>query len=270
MTFNNSATGSWGGFMESLGVFFVKAVVFGLALQFIIVGLVFLFWILVEGYHGAVNLMWWTRRKMIDCGWGLIHRTTKKYHVVKLRSLTPGYHDTDTRILHSMMDLIVDHVEISLSMAHFDESSPKLTRKERLWCSLPWFLKPNEWLRSRERGLEYLKWEKTLDDLSIPLKDRQLEQAQAAKVIEEVYIWWKDVRPQRKSVEDLVDWNSYVQKRVEIAGEDGYFAVRDIPEALMKEEGDMIKRAIQIEKDYLAEDQKMMKKVVDILPYIWI
>lgn len=43
--------------------------------------------------------------------WAIRHRTINRYDVVKLRSLKPGYHDSDTRMLAACFDLMCVYVE---------------------------------------------------------------------------------------------------------------------------------------------------------------
>lgn len=45
--------------------------------------------------------------------WWIIHRIHPKhrYHVIKPKSLTPGYYDFDTRIFHSAFDLLCEYVD---------------------------------------------------------------------------------------------------------------------------------------------------------------
>lgn len=46
------------------------------------------------------DLLWWVR-----------HRTTHRFHVLKLRSLKPGWWDIDYRLLHASFTLLEDYVE---------------------------------------------------------------------------------------------------------------------------------------------------------------
>lgn len=52
-------------------------------------------------------------RPLHDAKWALMHRFYPKhqYHILKPRSLKPGYYDSDTRILHACMDELSEFVE---------------------------------------------------------------------------------------------------------------------------------------------------------------
>jgi len=40
-----------------------------------------------------------------------LHRTFKRFDIVKLKTLKPGYHDIDTRMLHACFNLLTQYVE---------------------------------------------------------------------------------------------------------------------------------------------------------------
>ena len=91
--------------------------------------------------------------------WWIRHRTTNRYHVLKYRNLTPGWHDVDTRILHACFDLFCDFVE-------------------------------------QEKGLENLKFQIDWDGVDTRYPDpRSPEQIQDAKdtyeTAKELYDWWQ-------------------------------------------------------------------------------
>lgn len=50
-------------------------------------------------------------RVLKDLWWWVKHRTIKRFHVLKLRGLTPGWWDTDTRLLFASFTLLEDYVE---------------------------------------------------------------------------------------------------------------------------------------------------------------
>lgn len=249
--------------MNSFGVFCLKVLVIVLTLQIVAVASLYAYDL---GKRFLENLRVFLR----DIYWSVVHRTTKRFNVVHLRTLKPGYYDPDTQILHAVMNLVTDHVEISLSVSVLYRSESEVNFKEWLWLTLPELFSSSEWIRSRSRGLEYLSWEKKLDCLSLPLPERCPTQAQAARTLEEVYLWWKDTRPNRKSAEEVVEWDKFIERRKLWGGTGGYFNIGHIPQHLLDEEQDVMNRAIQIEQDYIDEDKKMLKKIVDILPHIWV
>lgn len=203
---------------------------------------------------------------------GVAYRTTKRHHVVKIRSLEPNYYDTDTKILHAVMQLVVDFVEIDLSWRHLlselhDEriKNKTYTLREKLYIHLPWWFTSEEWIRNRDRGLQHLAWEKTLDDDSLPVEERCDEQARVARIIEEVYLWWKDTRPNRPDSYEASGYDSYYRVKKKL-GLSVFAADTD-------ELHDLAQRAVaklqRIEREYSNEDAKMLKKVIDIRESLW-
>ncbi len=61
------------------------------------------------------------RRYFLDIKYYILYRTTKKYHVVKT-DLEPGYHDLDTRLIHSAFSLLVNFVEKEKGLERIDWS----------------------------------------------------------------------------------------------------------------------------------------------------
>lgn len=41
----------------------------------------------------------------------VLYRTTHKFHIIKLKTLEPGYYDIDHRMLHACFQLLVEYVE---------------------------------------------------------------------------------------------------------------------------------------------------------------
>lgn len=61
---------------------------------------------------------WWLRHRLLkphllirDLWWGVLHRTTKRFNIVKLNRLSPDYYDVDLRMLHANFQLLQDFVE---------------------------------------------------------------------------------------------------------------------------------------------------------------
>lgn len=115
-------------------------------------------------FHGIIF-----RLRMIK--WWVLHRTTHRYHVIKPRSLEPGYHDPDTRIRAAAFDIMSEHAEISLM----------------------------------GDGIKGTKW--TEEDLEhYPEDDGQrqmvLDQIEYESKIIELRNWWVEYRPRRENTRD--------------------------------------------------------------------
>jgi hypothetical protein len=186
-------------------------------------------------------------RQAID--W-LAFRTTRKYNVLKIRDLPPNYWDKDTILLYAVMQLVVDFVEIECS---FMEIDAPYTLRQRINFKLPWCLKSDEVYRNRELGLRHLKMlEETYQDMLV-------NPSEAPKAIREVYLWWKDVRPNRIDPDvasGLIDYaNNNPNAR-------NYTSPDKVADKL-------IKRTVKIEQQYEKEDTEMLNKVIKYRGFMW-
>lgn len=104
----------------------------------------------------------------------LKNRYVTKTHLLST-NLTPGtWYDLDTRLLYGCFTSLVDFVE---------------EEKVHMWR----FMSKNErpkFSSKEEAGIAYIDWE-------ISLGDESPSQAQSAKEIKELYLWWKHERPNR-------------------------------------------------------------------------
>lgn len=176
------------------------------------------------------------------------YRTIHKYHIIDTK-LEPGYHDSDTLLMHAMFSILVDFVEIEKAwmylICHTD-------RKK----TLSWFDRKFREFRSPQDGLAYLNWEIT---------DTDDYQSISAQEILDLYIWWTVTRPQR------ID--AYV-----LAGYDDTFNMSDLftngvlsptyTERTRKLKP-VFKKVRKIEEQYEKEDEKMLCRLVKIRRGLW-
>lgn len=133
-----------------------------------------------------------------------------RYHVVDT-GLEPGYYDADTILLHSSFNILKDFVEVENAWMHWCTSTKS--------TGLPWYARyvpfyVQFFFRDRGAGLEHLLWESDLDR-ETPGKDKieasqGVGQAEAAREIMMLYLWWTDIRPARKEPEypaELVEFD---------------------------------------------------------------
>lgn len=181
----------------------------------------------------------------------IAHRTTKRFDVIKIRSLPKTYWDKDEILLHAVMQLVVDFVEIECS---FMELDAPYTFREWFNMKLPWFLRSCEAYRSRERGLRHL------ESISAALDPAMKTDAYAT--IREVYLWWKDVRPNRLDADSSSGW-------YECAVEAHLLQERPSSKSVDRKLKRALKLALKLEEQYEREDTKMLKKVIDVRGYMW-
>lgn len=202
---------------------------------------------------------YWLNETVIPNVWWPVTRTYKsivsyirfgyfeKMHLIDT-GLKPGYYDKDTLLLHSMFSILKDFVEIEKAWmeAIFNKDYKR-----------PWW-KLNSRFRNREYGIEYLDWEIALvnetDEANNP-------QAEIAKIIKELYLWWVDIRPVRMDPYDLIQDN-YDGKLFK----DWFY---DLDKPLSENKKIIYKKIDKLEKDYYDEDTEMMKKLIKIRSSLW-
>lgn len=185
-------------------------------------------------------------RRLIDY---IAFRTTQRYNVIKVRSLEPNYWDKDTLLLHAVMQLVVDFVEVECA---FMEHDRPFTLKQKLILKLPWFFRTDEVFRSREDGLKHL------DMLESFYDDALKDPSEAPKVIKEVYLWWKDVRPLRQDPGDESGFNAYMQSAENTNTQKSDAKMRQL-----------LKKAVKIEQAHFDEDTRMLKKIIEVRAFLW-
>lgn len=124
-------------------------------------------------YRGCKRGIWWVR-----------YRTTNRNHILKINSLEPGWHDRDTRMLHSCFQLLVDFVEMELPRREHRIKSAKR--------------------RDPEAGLAILN--ETINDAT--RLSHTSVQIEATKEKRDLYLWWTHTREKRINAwSDTLIWS---------------------------------------------------------------
>lgn len=180
----------------------------------------------------------------------IAYRTTKRYNTIKINTLTPTYWDKDTIMLHAVMQLVVDFVEIECSFMELDRPS---TLKERLYFAVPWFLRRDSWLRNRDRGLQHLK------HLESFYSEKSKSVSAAPKIIQEVYVWWVDKRASRKDSDewfaeefDKIKQNTKLSKSQKT-----------------KKIDTLVTKMSKLDDKHYQEDTEMLKKIISVRDFMW-
>lgn len=185
-------------------------------------------------------------------------RTYDKYHVLKT-GLPPGYNDKPEQMLHVNFNLLVDYVEVELAWLNYitDDSIKR-----------PWWQERN--FRDRELGIKHLEWEMTLDDPNLPPHERNMVQARTAKQLKSMYIWWTEVRPNRKELEFKI------KRSFELAMIEKYGEMYQLSSKFQEEQKEACKRFADYSADSRAqedgwrtEDATMLKNLMDVREFLW-
>lgn len=183
-------------------------------------------------------------------------RFIDKHHVIKT-DLKPGWHNFDEKILHVNFQLLVDYVELYCA---WNEGW-----KPSLWKLIT--KGANAW-RCREMGLKHLSPHavpKSISDDN-PHAKQISKINQVHKDLVDLYIWWKDVRPNRRNPYESVSWKNFHANH---EGEN----IWDWMESDNKEAVYKLKQASEeawiLEDSYEKEDQEQLMKLISLRKYLW-
>ena len=187
------------------------------------------------------------------------NRFIRKCHVLPTGFKPGQYHDLDSRMLHGLMQALVDFVEVEKAHMH-------------RWLST---VKDKQYKfkngRCAEAGLDYLRWEMSLthkdwleeDD---PNYNKPTAQALNAMEIYSIYHWWKNVYPNRVDPMEASGWSALCD-RLDAEGK-SMFDKNETAED-RKEKDRTLKKLSKIEKQYEKEDEEMMIRLIIIRKSLW-
>jgi len=190
------------------------------------------------------NTIWPVTRRYKDIVSYIRFGYFEKMHLINT-GLKPNYYDKDTLLLHANFSLLKDFVEIEKAWME------AILNKD---YKRPWW-KLNSRFRNREYGIEYLDWEITLDNGT---DEGNKPQAEAARVVKELYLWWVDLRPARMDPYELLP-DSFPDK-------EDFF---DFSKPLSDKKKEIYKKIDALEKRYQEEDTEMLIKLINIRQNLW-
>jgi hypothetical protein len=105
----------------------------------------------------------WLRRwfGLRDLKIWIAHRTWDRYHVVKCRTLEPGYYDQDFRMLHACFELLTDYLEEEVRVWSY-LSGRKASKKTLDQDIKAW---KEAWLEDKDAPEQQKEWVKNLTEL---------------------------------------------------------------------------------------------------------
>jgi hypothetical protein len=184
------------------------------------------------------------RKYLTEPYWWVRHRTIERNNILKINSLTPGWHDRCDILLHSNFQILVDFVELELARMNF-------TYFEKYNKT-----RPGRRTRHADAGIDYLLWE--INDPECNRGPAGSRQADDAKIKLELYIWWTKERPNRKE-----PWGD-----PQIWGEIQRGNFEDFMN-LSPEKAKCGDIASELEQLYAAEDQMQLERLIKIRANLW-
>lgn len=209
--------------------------------------------------------------------WKINARFFDQYWMAKSNLPRWQYHEVETRMLHCNFQMLVDFVEIEKA------NMQQISHKE-IWNSLPWYVRvrPFRYMfdrRSPVDGMAYLDWEKSLmnddewygnhEESINAAKERgeygnMTKQAESAKEIQDLYLWWTAIRPARPDSYEASGYNAF-WKANDVKGD----GIWDRFNKLGKGEREMFDAIHELEAKYDAEDDEMLERLIKVRRFMW-
>jgi hypothetical protein len=227
------------------------------------------YWIAEEGLDLLQMIVYWPADIMYSAKYYVVNRWIDQSHalVAHYKHIPRGqWLDLGGRMLYCLFDELVDFVEIEIAYKNYRWNEEK-QKGMRWWQVGRW--RTRTW-RSREAGLDYLKWEMTLTDEEWLDNDKKHEakptsQALAAKEIMDLYTWWTEVYPNRPDPYDVSGWSAYCDSK----RERGIWFMETDPLENKEETYKILSDNSAIEAAYEKEEEEMLIRLIKIRNNLW-
>jgi len=187
------------------------------------------------------------------------------------------WHDLETRLLYSMFDSYIDHVEIDEAWGHIAWSDADDRKKYNtpFWAS--GWLRWRTW-RCPEAAMDHLKWEQTLvwEEGQVKkdskLLNKRTDQALAADEKIALYVWWKEIRPLRGEPWDVSGFRAFWDRMDAKYGKMADWLLSNKPvmtKAERKEYDRLSKVNNKLELSWEKEDEEMMIRLIRVRNKLW-
>jgi len=230
------------------------------------------YWIAEEGLDSLQKFIYLPVNAIYNIKYYINNRFVTRSHALTAhpRDIKPGqWQDLGYRFLPCLFNELVNFVEIEQAWHYiaWDEEARK-KYKAPFW-SWGWW-RWRTW-RSREVGLAYLDWasSQVMDEGWGVEKDssnygKPTNQAETAKEIKALYLWWTTVYRYRLDPLEASGWSAYCDKiRNETGSLFGSIEKED-------EEGSRILKLYdEIEKSYEKEDEEMLIRLIKVRNSLW-
>lgn len=239
-------------------------------------------WLAEEGLDYAQRFVFFIPDGLYSVKYYINNRWVTRTHALTAhpRDLPPGqWRDVGNRFLPCLFNELVDFVEVEQAWSHIAWGSKEDRAKYNppFWASGWW--RWRTW-RCPQAGIDHLDWAMTLtvgEDFGVEKDHKDFGkptgQAERAKEIKELYLWWTTVYPNRKDPMDLSGWSDLCEQRrlkAEAEGKNSLWAsMNDKSPAERKESSRILKLCQKIEKQQSDEDEAMMIRLIKARDSLW-
>lgn len=209
-----------------------------------------IYWITEEGFDIVQNTLYFPHDVYRNVYAKLHNIFISKTQYIKTKLPRGQWHESEERILHGLCELLVDFIENE--KAHMYDMG-------RVWDEDKTFVEIKD---RREAGLQHLEWEiglvhekEELLEANYDLIGKPTDQAENAKDLKEIYLWWKDIRPNRPNPMDVSGWSEYCASKKDI------FDTEE-DEDKQKQVRAMLKECTKLEREDDDEDTEMLIRII--------
>ncbi len=232
------------------------------------------YWIAEEALDAIQNFIWWPVDQLYAVKYYINNRFVSRTHSLTAhpRDIKPGqWQDVGNRFLPCLFNELVDFVEIESAWSHIAWGDKEACAKydPPFWAS-GWF-RWRTW-RCPQAGLDHLDWAMTLTNSDWctpedPEYGKPTGQAERAKEIKELYLWWTVTYRNRPDPYDASGWSEYCEK-TRLLNDGRLFGSKKTPELeeLSTRSHELLQK---IEADYAAEDEAMMIRLIKARDSLW-
>jgi hypothetical protein len=233
----------------------------------------FRYWLAEEGLDKIQTVIMWPIDQLYNIKYWINNRFVTKTHALTSNLKKGQWHELDTRIMHCLFDELVNHVEIELAASNFRWDEEARNKYKTPFWAIGWF----RWrsYRNVEAAMDYLEWASNLrwsedevgeDD---PAVGKLTYQAEGAREIRELYLWWKNVYPNRPDPMDVSGWSEFCDRRREDR-EGGVLSwLEDKTPEEAEESRQILDRCRELEEQYDNEDTEMLIRLIKVRQRLW-
>jgi hypothetical protein len=236
----------------------------------------FRYWLAEEGLSHLQDFVTWPIRTLYAIKYYINNRWVTCTHALTAhpRDIKPGqWQDVGNRFLPCLFNELVDFVEIESAWSHIAWGSKEDRAKYNppFWATGWW--RWRTW-RCPQAGLDHLDWAMSLKfdeewiDKNDPKFGQPTPQAERAKELKALYVWWTVTYRNRPDPYEASGWTAYCEASRLANGGKLNFSGDKTP--ALKDACDKAHAELQrIEAEYEAEDEAMMIRLIKIRDALW-
>jgi len=236
----------------------------------------FRYWLAEEALGHIQDFVTWPVRKIYDIKYYINNRWVTRTHslTAHARDIKPGqWQDVGNRFLPCLFNELVDFIEVETAWSHiaWGDKEARAKYNPPFYASGWW--RWRTW-RSAQAGLDHLDWAMTLTNSDWctpedPNYGKPTGQATSAKELKELYTWWTVTYRARPDPYEASGWSAHCDAmREKFPGK--MFSSLNSQDKEDRKASDKAHKLLQkIEKQYEAEDEAMMIRLIKIRDSLW-